>query len=114
MSGHPRRRRIVPARCVPLLPVIVWWRDRHQQHLSSDCVCSVGGWCASVESFARRLGVSHSTMYRRQRSGIVDVYEADRWAVKLGVHPSRIWPEWDRVDCHEDQAPDPCDELRML
>jgi hypothetical protein len=53
-------------------------------------------------------------MYRRQRSGIVDVYEADRWAVRLGVHPSRIWPGWDRIDCHEDQAPDPLDELELL
>ena len=95
---------------MPLDPVLRWWRERHQQHLTTDCVCSVGGWCASVESFARRLGVSHSTMYRRQRSGMVDVYEADRWAIRLGVHPCRIWPEWDRVDIYEEQSPDVTDD----
>jgi hypothetical protein len=113
MSAKHRRRRIVASRCVSLEPILAWWREGHQQHLSTDCVCSVGGWCASVESFARRLGVSHSTMYRRQRSGIVDVYEADRWAVRLGVHPSRIWPTWDRIDCAEDQAPDPIDQAGL-
>ena len=49
-------------------------------------------------------------MYRRQRSGMVDVYEADRWAILLGSHPCRIWPEWDRVDIYEDQAPDVTDD----
>ncbi|MFZ4431606.1 MAG: hypothetical protein ACOYOQ_00265 [Microthrixaceae bacterium] len=89
--------------------MLEWWREKHPPHLSSDCVCSVGGWCGSVESFARRLGVSHSTMYRRQRLGIVDVYEADRWAATLGVHVTHIWPRWDRIDNAEDQQPDPAD-----
>ena len=64
-----------------------------------------------MESFARRLNVSHSTMYRRQRLGLVDLYEADRWANALGVHANRIWPRWDRVDCCEDQQPDPADSF---
>jgi hypothetical protein len=71
----------------------------------------LGGWCASVESLARRVGVSHSTMYRRLRTGRLEIYEADRWSVSLGFHPNRIWTEFDRVGCQEQHAPGEWDVL---
>ena len=58
---------------------------------------SAAGWCSSTESFARRVGISHTTVYRRLRRGCVDIYEADRWAAALSEHPVQVWPEWDRV-----------------
>jgi hypothetical protein len=79
-----------------ITPIVVWWQSAHSPHAHLGCVCTTGGWCGSVESLARRVGVSHSTMFRRLRTGTLDVMEADCWAVAVGVHPIAIWPRWDR------------------
>lgn len=44
----------------------------------------------------RKLGVSGTEIARADREGLTD-RQADHWASKLGLHPSMIWPEWDRV-----------------
>lgn len=48
------------------------------------------------------LGVSYSTMQRRQRTGL-DPYEADRAAHAVGLHPALLWPDWFAAD--EEPAP---------
>lgn len=42
---------------------------------------------------ARRLGV-HATTIRRWRTGQhrVDLFDADRYAIRLGWHPVELWP----------------------
>lgn len=82
-------------------PIVAWWRRSYSIHRRSNCICTDGGWCSSVESLARRVKVSHSTMYRRLRLGFIDVYEADDWAVAVGIEARHLWPDWDRVDCAE-------------
>lgn len=94
-------RRLQADRSVPIQPIVDWWRLAHSEHRRSNCVCIDGGLCSSYESLARTVGVSHSTMYRRLRLGIIDVYEADQWAAAVGYHVTRLWPRWDRVDCFE-------------
>lgn len=90
------------ARSVPFDPVVDWWCERNAPHQRDDCVCIVGGWCASLESLARKVGISHSTIYRRRRRGYIDIFEADAWACRLGVHASAIWLTFDRVDTRDD------------
>lgn len=39
------------------------------------------------------LGVSGSTMKQWESEGI-PYMTADRYAVRLGLHPSQVWPDW--------------------
>ena len=87
---------VVPT--VPIQPIIEWWARHQPPHQRSNCVCTIGGQCGSVESLARTVSVSHSTMYRRLRVGVLTEPEADQWAVAIaGVHPLAIWPRYDRL-----------------
>ena len=83
---------------VPFDPLIIWWGMQHRPHERIGCICCDGGVCASMESLARRLGVSRSTVFRRVRDSRLEVGEADRWAITLGVHPKAIWVDWDRLE----------------
>lgn len=40
-----------------------------------------------------RLGWSGSRLSRHRSSGLTET-EADRTAIRLGLHPSELWPEW--------------------
>ena len=44
----------------------------------------------------RRTGIHYTTIQRwRNDPGIlITEWEADRYAVKLGKHPSEFWPDW--------------------
>jgi len=48
---------------------------------------------ATVNDAARHLQVHPRQVHRWQHNGLT-VNEADRVAVRLGVHPSAIWPDW--------------------
>lgn len=47
-----------------------------------------------------RLHVDRHTVYRWQREGL-SVYQADRVAIRLGLHPVLIWPQW--LDVHSEE-----------
>ena len=43
----------------------------------------------------RRLGLPKWRVEQWGRRGVLwDVYDADRWAVRAGLHPWLVWPEW--------------------
>ena len=42
---------------------------------------------------ARRTGFAVRTVQRWTTTG-VPLYSADRLAIRLGVHPATIWPNW--------------------
>jgi hypothetical protein len=42
---------------------------------------------------AERVRCSGAAMTQARLEGL-NAEQADRWAVRLGVHPSAIWPEW--------------------
>lgn len=90
---------------LPLQPLLDKWRDRNPEHQQSRCVCTQGGSCRSSESLARRVGVSHSTMHRRLRAGVIASEEADVWACRIGLNPHHIWSGLDR-DVWEDEHED--------
>lgn len=79
----------------------VWWAATHAAHQRSNCVCTTGGVCGSIESMCReiekRTRVSRSTMFRRIQAGTLTMDEADRFACALGTTPYRIWPAFDRA-----------------
>jgi len=93
---------------VLIQPILSWWAAQYPPHQRSNCVCCIGGVCGSVESLARKVGASHSTMYRRIRTGTLTIDEADRWAITCGVNPIVIWERWDRLrtcrgeECEQD------------
>lgn len=40
-----------------------------------------------------------TTQIRRLRiKGTIDLYRADRFATALGMHPTEIWPDFDRIE----------------
>lgn len=91
------------AQTFPIEPLLAAWRDpqRNPEHQQSRCTCTLGGTCASAESLARAVGVSHSTMHRRLRSGWITAEEADTWSCLLGLPPHAVWGDLYRQSCHE-------------
>lgn len=43
-----------------------------------------------------RLTAGPDTFAKWERSGLSDV-DADRWAVRIGLHPNQVWPRWDEA-----------------
>lgn len=78
-----------------------WWRNAHIPHQPSNCQCTRGGRCGSIESLrdtiAESTGLSRSTLFRRIQGGTITMEEADRWACALGVTAYAIWPAFDRA-----------------
>jgi hypothetical protein len=38
------------------------------------------------------LGIDRGSVWRAAREGVT-IYTADQWAVRLGYHPSQLWPD---------------------
>ena len=52
-----------------------------------------------VTTFAEAVGLSRKSCYRYFAAG-VPLYVADRLAIKVGVHPLEVWPDF-HVDLDE-------------
>lgn len=48
----------------------------------------------SLSWFARCIGVQPRQVYRWRTEGGVPIYNADKAACRLGLHPALVWPEW--------------------
>jgi len=46
-----------------------------------------------VSTFAEAIGLSRKSCYRYFESG-VPLYVADRLAIKVGLHPLEVWPDF--------------------
>lgn len=42
---------------------------------------------------ALQLGISHRRARRARSEGITET-QADTWAIRLGLHPTNVWPDW--------------------
>jgi hypothetical protein len=62
---------------------------------------------SGLKGIARRLGV-HDRQTHRWRTYGLDAHQADRCAIRLGLHPSVVWPEW------SDDGLSPSDRLYPL
>ena len=50
---------------------------------------------ALEESIAEMLGVDRSSIFRwRTDETMLDIWQADKYAIRLGLHPSEIWLDW--------------------
>jgi hypothetical protein len=47
----------------------------------------------SGNELGRRLNLSGSTLHTARSQGLTDE-QADRWAVRLGLHPAFVWDGW--------------------
>lgn len=45
-----------------------------------------------------RLGISRNALVALRRRESMDIYRADVLAAALGMHPTEIWPDFDRID----------------
>lgn len=48
---------------------------------------------ANLRVLADRLGYWHNYVRTVAPRGLTE-RQADRWATRLGLHPSNVWPEW--------------------
>jgi plasmid maintenance system antidote protein VapI len=53
----------------------------------------------SVMMIAQALDMKRSTIYKwYQNDTMITQWAADRYAVKLGMHPSEVWTDWFALD----------------
>lgn len=73
----------------PLLAVLEHYRDSFQAQ-NPDVWGLFGG--------PLLMPLTYQRFRRIRRLHTIDIYEADRIACGMGIHPSAIWPDFDRVD----------------
>jgi hypothetical protein len=50
---------------------------------------------ASLQSIAEAVGADFHTVYKWKNHGIqINQWYADKYAIRLGLHPSAIWVDW--------------------
>lgn len=49
---------------------------------------------ANLTNIAEMLGVDRRSVHRYATGARLDRIAADRLAVRLGLHPLNLWPEW--------------------
>ena len=49
--------------------------------------------CTNLSELSRRSGYPLRTIQRWKTTG-VPLHSADQLAIRLGVHPANIWPQW--------------------
>jgi acetyl-CoA acetyltransferase len=47
----------------------------------------------SLTAFARVAGLPYTTVNTAARMGLTDE-QSDHWAVRFGMHPLQVWPNW--------------------
>ena len=50
----------------------------------------------SVRAFLRATGLNHIRFKKAEANGM-DLWTADRCAVRCGFHPAEVWPNWVEV-----------------
>ena len=60
---------------------------------------------SSLHQLARQVRVDVALVSRLGSSGLSS-WQSDRWAIRLGVHPVQIWPEWCWIWAGEPDLPD--------
>jgi hypothetical protein len=72
-----------------------------RKYLATQLVESFGPETSHI-SIGSALGVGRSTVYKWiQRQVRFNAYEADHYAIKLGLHPCEIWDDWFTIGLEE-------------
>lgn len=58
-----------------------------------------------LQHLARLLGISDRWARELKATGLTDT-QADRYACRIGHHPSAIWPDWWNVEPDVEEGPD--------
>ena len=85
MAGHNGWVNGVPPMYVPVQPMLDYLDHRHP-------IASLGK-CHN-EKRAAILGVSVHTYRKMKYRKLLMWIRSDEYAIRLGVHPIEIWPEW--------------------
>jgi hypothetical protein len=83
----------MPARSFPIAPLLDWVYLTHE---GSNEHAQTTGFRRSISDveISAMLGCNRATLGRLRVEGWIDMYTADRWAVRLGLHPLLIWPDF--------------------
>lgn len=61
--------------------------------VASDRDCATWTEASALVVLAEVVGVGRTAVWKWRHNGL-SVEQADRIAVRLGLHPSCLWPEW--------------------
>ena len=72
-----------------------------RKYLATEIIKTFGP-AANHTNIAEILDIGRSTIYKWiDRQIRFNVYEADRYAIKLGLHPCEIWDDWFTIGLEE-------------
>lgn len=72
-----------------------------RKYLATEIIKTFGP-AANHTNIAEILDIGRSTIYKWvDRQIRFNVYEADRYAIKLGLHPCEIWDDWFTMELEE-------------
>ena len=72
-----------------------------RKYLATEIIKSFGPDTTNT-NVAEILGIGRSTVYKWiERQIRFNAYEADRYAIKLGLHPCEIWDDWFTMSLEE-------------
>lgn len=57
----------------------------------------------SETALARQVGLSGSTLKQARSRGLVEA-AADRYAVRIGFHPTMVWSDWGQIPCGNERC----------
>lgn len=72
-------------------------------HPAEPLLERIGG--GGPTDLATALAISHRHAERLIAHGLTDV-QADRFAVRIGLHPSMVWVDWWDIEPDVDEGPD--------
>lgn len=80
-----------------------WRREKRQAERSQVFKLKLDG-TVFVERLIKdnRHGAINTSLISRWSRNGIDVYNADRWCVRLGYHPIEIWGQDFYAGCHND------------
>jgi hypothetical protein len=79
------------------------YRPRHAPHPIEPLIERTGA--TDLQHLARLLGISDRWARELKATGLTDT-QADRYACRIGYHPSILWPTWLNIEPDLDEGPD--------
>lgn len=74
-----------------MAPLVVPWRSRRFDVAPIGTIAESFGW--SKNTLVHRLGTNKRQWDHAVAVGVTG-HTADRWACRLGLHPTQLWPHW--------------------
>ena len=64
--------------------------------LKAKTLLNIYGTNENAQSLAEIFGVSRGTIcrWRNRPNELLNIYQADKYACRIGLHPANVWENW--------------------